>query len=198
MTAHHQLINQDSGNVEYYTPAPIVNAARAVMGGIDLDPASCAKANKVVRATAFFSSTDDGYCWSWHGRIWMNHPFGREEHPCEPGCKRKTCAKRGHHCTKYKPGNKQWVDKLVREFHASGHVTEACCICFAATSEDWFRPLLLRPQCFLSPRTNYYGPDGKIVKGVSKGSVVTYFGPKVARFVNEFSSFGVVKIPYRT
>ena len=31
------LINQTSGKVEYYTPADIVEAARRVMGSIDLD-----------------------------------------------------------------------------------------------------------------------------------------------------------------
>ena len=44
------LINQDSGNFEYYTPPFIVEAARAVLGTIDLDPASSRQANLVVRA----------------------------------------------------------------------------------------------------------------------------------------------------
>lgn len=38
----HRLINQDSGDVEYYTPTEITEAARRVMGGIDLDPFSSA------------------------------------------------------------------------------------------------------------------------------------------------------------
>ena len=48
-----QLINQDSGKVEYYTPSWIVEAARLVMGSIDLDPASNAKANETVKAKIF-------------------------------------------------------------------------------------------------------------------------------------------------
>lgn len=45
MTGAAQLINQTSGNTEYYTPIDIVDAARYVMGWIDLDPASSALAN---------------------------------------------------------------------------------------------------------------------------------------------------------
>ncbi len=76
-----QLINQDSGNQEYYTPVEIVDAAARTMGYIDLDPASSGAANKTVRAARFFTSEDDGLSRSWEGRIWLNHPFGRKENP---------------------------------------------------------------------------------------------------------------------
>ena len=48
MTNAATLINQTSGKVEYYTPADIVEAARRVMGSIDLDPASSPAANETV------------------------------------------------------------------------------------------------------------------------------------------------------
>jgi hypothetical protein len=67
-------------------------------------------------------------------------------------------------------------------------------ITYACTSEKWFQPLLQKPQCFLSPRTNYYLPDGSVKKGVTKGSVVTNFGADVSRFREAFASLGVVKI----
>lgn len=73
----HQLINQDSGDVEYYTPPRIVEAARRTMGAIDLDPASSATANQRVGAARFYTEVDDGLAQPWEGRIWMNHPFGR-------------------------------------------------------------------------------------------------------------------------
>lgn len=78
-------------------------------------------------------------------------------------------------------------------FDRHGAVTEACCITYACTSEAWFRPLLLQLQCFCVPRTNYLLPDGTPKPGVTKGSVVTYFGPNGARFAEAFKGFGVVK-----
>ena len=49
-----------SGEVEWYTPARYVDAARTVMGGIDLDPASSDHAQRTVRAAAYHMAEADG------------------------------------------------------------------------------------------------------------------------------------------
>lgn len=165
------LINQTSGDTEYYTPKVIVDLARYVMGGIDLDPASSEYANRVVKATKYFTAENDGLKQRWHGRVWLNHPFGRGS-------------------------NRKWMDKLFREFEHE-NVTEFCCITYACTSEAWFRPLLAMPQCFLIPRTNYYLPDGTLKRGVTKGSVVTYGGPNVEEFSTAFASLGIIKVRHQ-
>jgi len=120
MTDKSSLINQSSGNVEWYTPQNIIEAARLTMGKIDLDPASCETANRTVKATRFFSLVDSGLAQEWHGRVWMNHPFGRDN-------------------------NALWIKKLIGEYE-SGRIVQACCITFASTSEEWYRPLLSYPQ----------------------------------------------------
>ena len=163
-----QLINQDSGLQEYYTPQEIINLARCVMGGIDLDPASSATANRTVRATRFFTDVEDGLAQSWEGRIWLNHPFGRKENPL-------------------------WINKLMHEWDM-GNIQQACCITFAATNEKWFQPLMQFPQCYLSPRTNYYLADGTKKRGVTKGSAVTYLGQYVNDFRKNFESLGAIKV----
>ena len=165
-----QYLNQDSGIVDYYTPAWIVEAAREVMGGIDLDPASSPIANARVQAQRYFTEAEDGLSQPWAGRIWLNHPFGRG-------------------------ANARWIDKLVEEFNA-GNVTQACCITYASTSEQWFRPLMHFPICWLHGRTNYLLPDGTIKRGVTKGSCVTYMGPNVRAFGRAFSPHGTVMLPY--
>lgn len=163
------LINQTSGKVEYYTPAEIVEAARRVMGSIDLDPASSPAANARVRATRIFTAADDGLSRPWGGKVWMNHPFGRKT-------------------------NRPWIDKLVGEYR-SGRVSQACCITFASTSEAWFQPLLDFPICFLSPRVNYLLPNGETLEGVTKGSCVAYLGDQLDRFVAVFRPLGRVMLP---
>lgn len=164
----HQRINQTSGKTEYYTPQRIVEAARETLGGIDLDPASSEAANLRVKAATIYTAADDGLAKIWRGRVWMNHPFGRKENPL-------------------------WINKLIAAY-LSRDVTAACCICFASTSEEWFQPLAQYPQCYLSPRTNYIdGVTGKTKRGVSKGSVVTYFGNNLELFAAKFRALGAVK-----
>lgn len=167
----HQLINQDSGNTEYYTPPEIIEAARKCMGSIDLDPFSSIIANERVKATNIFTKDDDGWEQDWCGNIWINHPFSREY-------------------------NQRLYPKLMGEFAVKGNAKQVCLITYASTSEAWFYPLMANPQCFIHGRTNYYLPDGTQKKGVSKGSVVTYLGDNVEAFYEAFKDIGTVKIAY--
>ena len=48
-----------SQSCEYYTPKKYIQAARTVLGGIDLDPASCAVADETVRTRRYYTIEQD-------------------------------------------------------------------------------------------------------------------------------------------
>lgn len=97
---------------EWWTPAEIVAAVRSSLGGIDLDPASCAAANAVVGAERFYTRSDDGLSRRWAGRVWCNPPWD------QPG---------------------RWADKLRAELDR-GDVTAAAFL-GPLSAADWVERL---------------------------------------------------------
>lgn len=71
-------IQHSSESVEHFTPIEVVDAARELMGGIDLDPASNKLANSYIRARRIFTEKDNGLKqrWSGHARVFLNPPGG--------------------------------------------------------------------------------------------------------------------------
>lgn len=196
VTNNSQLINQDSGIVEYYTPIPIIEASREVMGGIDLDPTSSDIANLYVGAPLYYTIETDGYTKDWHGNVWFNPPFTRGEKPCvipHEKCKKKMCVERGHHNIKFIPSTSDWIDKILHQY-LSGRITQACVITFANTSESWAQKLLGFPVCLLKGRTHYFNQYGEEMTQAPKGSMVTYLGTNNTKFRNVFKDLGQVKI----
>jgi hypothetical protein len=63
----------------YCTPPHVVKAAREAMGGIDLDPASNAAAQRIVQAARWYSLDMglDGLALAWAGRVWCNPPYSK-------------------------------------------------------------------------------------------------------------------------
>ncbi len=76
MAAHRRRKELMKSN-EFYTPSHIIEIARACMGGIDLDPASCAIANETVKAARFYDTRQNGLKRPWFGRVWLNPPYGQ-------------------------------------------------------------------------------------------------------------------------
>jgi hypothetical protein len=157
-----QRIQQSLSN-EHYTPARYIEAAREVLGGIDIDPASNDLAQETVRAAAYFTKDDDGLTQEWHGRVWLNPPYGDLVG--------------------------QFINKLSAE-RAAGRAQAAICVVNAhCTDTEWFRQLWSGCLCFTDHRINFTGDEAR--SGSTHGSVFVYFGPDRGEFAQVFRQFGV-------
>ena len=166
--ASHQLINASTNN-EWYTPDLYVDAAREVMGGIDLDPASCAFANRTVQATHFYTAEDDGLAQPWSGRVWMNPPYGTDDGESNQA---------------------RWTRRLIDEYRA-GRVQQACILVNAVPGNAWFAPLWDFPICFVSRRIRFYNEQTEAGQPTHSNAII-YLGPHIARFAEVFGEFGPV------
>jgi DNA N-6-adenine-methyltransferase (Dam) len=158
---------KSSNSVEWYTPAKYIDAAREVLGDIDLDPASCEQANKTIKAKSIYTINDEGLQKTWQGRVWMNPPYGR------------VCG--------------EFISKLV-ESHVEGNVPAAIALLNGYGFDTaWFQPLWDYPICFTDHRISFESPNKKPGDGgPANGNVFVYLGPDPDRFTEVFAQFGAV------
>src|SRR5512134_287058 len=163
---HHRT--RFTGENEWYTPAPYVEAARTCLGALDLDPASSAAAQSTVRAARFFTRDDDGLRHEWRGRIWLNPPYAQ-------------------------PDIVHFVDKLLAEI-AAGRATEAILLTHNYTDTGWFHAAAGQSAaiCFTRGRIRFVGASGEIA-APTQGQAFFYFGPGLDRFRGSFGSFGFIR-----
>lgn len=160
-------VSHNSGENEWYTPAEYIEAAYAVMDGIDLDPASSDKADEVIGANVYYTIEDDGLSRDWAGRVWMNPPYARDL-------------------------IEKFTSKLIYHF-CEGEISEAVVLVNNATETKWFQDMfeVVAAVCFPYRRVKYWGPDGQTGAPL-QGQAFLYFGDNVDRFTAEFSQFGKV------
>jgi hypothetical protein len=156
---------------EWYTPAKYIEAARVIMGGIDLDPASCELANQTVKATHYYDQVMNGLMQPWYGKVWLNPPYGKVNPT--PGSVRSY--------------QQLFVEKLLRE---ASHVEQAILlllgnVCF----NRYFSELWNHPLCFHAGSLPFYRPDGTL-DYFGFGTIFVYLGPNESKFIEVFSAFG--------
>ena len=133
-----------SASNEHHTPHDVLVLVREVLGRIDLDPASCATANRAVRAARFFAKADNGLAQPWSGLVFLNPPGGycdRDGHEVHRATKtRKACTGTGscglppgHHHAGVGSACKRWWFKLATEYTA-GSIDAAVWLGFSVES----------------------------------------------------------------
>jgi hypothetical protein len=163
---------------EWYTPARYIEAARTVMGTIDLDPASCEMANRTVKAIRYYSKEDNGLARGWScSTMWLNPPYGSID-------------------ASRTMGLSAFVGRLVDEYYY-GNVGQAITLVTSRPACRWFAPLWQFPICFVDHdiqfellERNKHRYNGKATH--IHGSVFVYLGPNEQRFIDVFSRFGTI------
>jgi phage N-6-adenine-methyltransferase len=160
-----ELLSQSDQN-DWRTPRKFLTAAHAVLGGIDLDPASSAEANDTVQAAQFYTEDDDGLTQPWKGRVWLNPPYGGQA--------------------------RLFVERLIREYEV-GNVTAAIMLVNSHPTETaWFQQLFRHTICFVRGRIDFGGPSRDVSTNSTHGSALAYLGPDHAAFAAGFGEFGAV------
>ena len=165
-----------SSSAEWYTPEPLLVAARRAMGGdFDLDPASHVEAQMSVQADRYFTAEDDGLAHDWDAdRLWLNPPYGVAPN----GRARQDI----------------WIDKLLAEVEA-GRTKRACLLIRAATETQWFAKVWSFPICFIRGRVHFLpGPGAKALKPTINSALVGV-GVDPESFIEAFSEFGHIVVP---
>ena len=159
-------VANNSGNNEWYTPAQFIEAARSVLGGFDLDPASSEIANRTVKADRIFTAEDDGLKQEWPvGRIWMNPPYAQ-------------------------PLMGQFASKFAAEIRRG---SEGVVLVNNATETGWFQEIAAECSaiCFPRARIKFLDPDGNPGAPL-QGQAIIYCGPDADAFEEAFHTFGLV------
>ena len=151
----------------WFTPAPVLDLARQVLGPIDFDPFSSVAANKTVKAGRFYTEADDALTrktWTKapHENIWMNPPYGA-------GLINKAASR---FCLEWDAGNFNEGIVLVNN----------------ATDTSWANELWERAAAvaFTRGRIGFVDLEGKNVGSNTRGQMFFYFGGNAAKFNEVF------------
>lgn len=160
-----ELLAQSDQN-DWRTPRKYLDAARTVLGKIDLDPASSTEANETIQAARFYTEADDGLKQPWKGRVWLNPPYGGQA--------------------------RLFIERLLKEFEV-GNVLAACALVNAHPTETkWFQELFRHTLCFIRGRIDFGGPSREVASTSTHGSAIAYLGEDIETFGKEFGQFGAV------
>lgn len=157
----------------WFTPPEYIAAVRSVLGEIDLDPASCEQANKIVGAKEFYTESDFSLLRAWQGKVFLNPPYGKVSGKSQAGA---------------------FAAKLALSYD-TGDVTEAIILVPLYFAYKWFAPLRDKPVCLLDHRIRFIdGVTGIRGDEALQSHAFYYFGRNPKKFFKEFANFGCTAV----
>lgn len=156
-------------NDEWYTPNLILEKVREVLGTIDVDPASSAIAQEVVRAKEFYTEEDNGLDFEWEGSVWCNPPYSNVL-------------------------LKKFTNEFVKQYE-TGIIKEGIILTNSGTDTLWNQTLAPYLQAYTLGRISFRKPDGTETGKGGRGQVFTYVGKNPSKFIEVFTREGFCWIP---
>lgn len=162
---------------EYYTPSDVMTRVRGAFRGrsIDLDPASCAEANRTVCAAKYYDAKHDGLSLPWKPAhtVFLNPPYSNPS---------------------------PWVDRLL-DYVRENEKASAILLTHNCTDQEWWHAAstFADATCFLNERVSFLRPGGAAAKSPRQGSCLWYFageGDDASGFLQAFSEVGLVMVPH--
>lgn len=166
---HAPSLDPNYDGDEWYTPTEIIEAARQVMGSIDLDPASCYEAQRVVQAAAYYTKEDNALDLNlaWAGNVWMNPPYSAQLVDA-------------------------FIERVIDEYN-KGAINQAIILTNNSSETGWFQYALQSSglACFPKSRLKFWRKGGNNF-AARQGQTVFYFGLNSESFIQVFSRIGTV------
>lgn len=179
-------IQHSSRSDQWFTPAHIVDKAREVLQGIDVDPASSFEANRTVKAARYITKEQDGLKTPWGpGSVFLNPPGGKIGNRSLP---------------------ELFWDRLIRHAEREPKFFGAIFLGFSiealAVTQRSRRPMLAFPICVPARRIAFVpgwdGAPGVVEKKApSHANVIAYvpgLDDRTNAFVATFGALGFVKV----
>lgn len=157
---------------EWYTPKTYIDASCKVLGTINLDPASCLKANTIVQADTYYTKEEDGLNRPWFGTVFCNPPYGKNHNTSNQSL---------------------FLNKAISEYKNNN--IKACILLLnASVSNQWFQKVWDYVVCITKRRIRFSNPAGEF-NSPTNGNVFVYMGQEEHKFIEVFAHYGKVITP---
>lgn len=156
---------------EWYTPPWIIEKVVRVLGTIDTDPASCEVANKVVKASNFYTESDNGLIQPWVGNVFCNPPGGQT-------IERQSLAR-------------LFWEVAIAKFEKK-EFKEGLFLLKLDLHSKWQHEFLKHPHCFITIPIAFYKPNNVPTSPSPFPYIMVYLGSKEELFVSIFRSIGSI------